>query len=281
MKEQNGKRSALWTELTRAFCSRGMAASLGVGALFVLAHALFDLLPASSWNASQTFSGFQYPYTVSDKWIGLHITSASASILYFVFPLLAALPFLSSLYSDKTSGYAQQVVSRCGRGRYLFAKHAAVFLSAFAAVLLPLLADLAVTACLFPALPPEPASGLASLGSRSAWAALYFAHPILYILVYALFDSAWIALFVSAFLPLSRYMSFYVEALLLPEFIYMFLYFLGTWANASFAIPYFWLFPLQPFAESFPGVFLAETAGLLLASAALYFVEVKTHDLSV
>lgn len=87
------------------------------------------------------YNWLHFPYTVIDTWLG-----ANTDVYYEVFnrvvPLLVAIPYAASYYTDKRSGIINNYYVRTKRINYLVAKLAAVFLTGGAIVVFPLLLTL-------------------------------------------------------------------------------------------------------------------------------------------
>ena len=197
-------------ELRRAFRGRSFAVSLGLGCLIVAAHLWRDVVPMAQQGLSSMdlYGKVPYPPSLYQAWLGTRGSISLQAVLYFLLlPLLATLPFGASLYSDKKSGYVVNVRTRVTCAGYYGAKCLAVFSSAAAAVTLPLILDLGLTAVFIPALRPEPTVGTFPIFEMHLWSTLYYTHPLVYIAVYSLVIALWagaiglIALLVSFVVP--------------------------------------------------------------------------------
>lgn len=273
-------KNELKVELERAFKNTQFYISLGIGLIFVVAHYICDVLPVANltlWAESSSY----YPISLYAKWLGTDFSSVVTASFYFVLPIIAALPYLGSLFSDKSKGYIRNIVTRVPEKNYLAAKYVSVFLSAFAAVSFPLLLDLAVTATTLPALLPEPVAAQSAICNLSMFSGIYFSHPLIYILIYVFIDAFWTALFVCMFIPLLRAMSFYAEVILLPCLVHIFIYFVGAWFKAETFVPLIWLQPLQPYFGVNFGTIILESVAVIALTAILFLIERKRNDLSV
>lgn len=268
-------------ELKRAIFNKGFVSAILCGLVFILLHIGMDHVPALKRQAVFGTQGFQYPYTLYNRWIGMDFASFSATALYFVFPILTALPYLSSMFSDKKSSYLQQILIRTERNRFILARSLAVFSASFIVAFVILTADLLATSCFFPALQPEPMASQTSLSEASMGRTMFFTHPMVYTLLYILLDSFSLSLFNVMFVPLFRYMSFQAEALLLPEFLYIFFYVFGSSMKADPLIPVNWLQPMQPVFGVRLAPILVELGVVALVTVGLWIWEVSRNDLPI
>ena len=110
---------------------------------------------------------------------------------------------------------------------------------------------------------------------------MFFTHPMVYTLLYILLDSFSLSLFNVMFVPLFRYMSFQAEALLLPEFLYIFFYVFGSLMKADPLIPVNWLQPMQPVFGVRLAPILVELGVVALVTVGLWIWEVSRNDLPV
>ncbi|MCI8554862.1 MAG: hypothetical protein HFJ80_07965 [Clostridiales bacterium] len=146
------------------------------------------------------------------------MSSYTPELYFLLLPLLATIPYGASFHTDLNSGLVKNLFLKTKKRHYFAAKYLAVFLSGAAAVLIPLLVNLALTAATLPSLMPEIGPRTFPVMTTDMWAGLFYTHPYAYLFAYLLL----IALF-SGFLPaISLCVSFYVKnrfAVLLSPFI--------------------------------------------------------------
>lgn len=183
-------------ELRRGFGSLGFRLGL-LGALaVVLGHLVTSLLPLTRYQDAWQKDAFLAPHSAWLHWIGLDNATRWPTLLAMLLPLLAALPAAASAAWDRETGYLNQLRLRCTARQYRLARLAAVFCTAFAVTVLPLLADLALSTALLPAIRPDPASGACPIADSSLLGGWFYRCPLGYILGYTLFDGP-LALLVS------------------------------------------------------------------------------------
>lgn len=174
-------------ELRRAFDNKLFVAALVLGIVLSLAQLVTVVIPyglSDGWAFWRTGSKGSYPYSIFNSWLGSTPFSLWSVLYFFVLPLTACLPYADSLYTDVRSGYAANVVTRGGIGRYFRAKVIAVFLTAGAVGVVPQLINLLGTALLVPALQPEPTAGTFFVSPSAMLADLFYLSPWLYTLFF-------------------------------------------------------------------------------------------------
>lgn len=170
-------------ELYRGFHNRGMYAALVIGIIFVGLHFFFYVMNyAISYIGN--YANLDYPYSVFYITL-LFDTNGVFPIYYsYIFPLLAALPYSASYYEDCKNGYRNQLLLRGGAGNYLWSKYIAVFITAGAAVVFPVLLDLMVTMVCVPSLIPQMGTSLFCVGEQNWLGGLFYMHPFIYFSIY-------------------------------------------------------------------------------------------------
>lgn len=182
-------------EIKKAFRSKGFAVALLAGILLAVVQTFWAY--RNIWLPNQAELDYILRLPVTDEnygswfetcilqgWIGCEYYSSFNQFLFLALPLFAVLPYSISLYSELASGYAMQLVVRCGRKKYTCAKMLAVFISGGTAAAVPLLASLFLSACYLPVHGIDPLSMQNVIGNSMMWAELFFEYPVLYALAY-------------------------------------------------------------------------------------------------
>ena len=216
-------------EIKKAFLQKKMLAValiLGVLSLFHAKEAITTGLNALTGNYSgnpQITSGSAFVH-----WLGADTGSFESTAFFFLLPVFAALPYGWSLAGELQSRYTGQMISRCGRKEYFFAKMVSSFLSGMAIVVAPLLLNFLVVSMFLPSLTPELCYPYGGLLQRSLWSGIYYTHPLIYVMLYILLDG----LYGGAFAVLGTVSSFFLKyrimALLFPFCLYMVLEYLDS-----------------------------------------------------
>ena len=143
------------TELRRAFRSRGMLVVVLV-AVMLAAGNLYSSLQMDRHFAEirkmmlEQHDVTYYPYIAFEKYIGDNMFLPYNGIYYILFPILAVLPFGTSLVRDEQLHYTRNILVRQSKRRYFLAKYIAAYVSGAVAVLLPLALSFALCATKYP-----------------------------------------------------------------------------------------------------------------------------------
>ena len=170
----------LKVEIKRAFINRLFLVSLIIGCIISILQVVERALPYAS---GIDLYPNQYPPSLYNSCIGLSFSMWS-SIFYFVYPLLAAIPYADSFLTDKKSGYLENIYTRGKKLNYLISKFVAVFLSGGFVVLLPLLLNILLTALCVPAVIPDASTGFFPIFGYATGANIYYSTPIVYVLLF-------------------------------------------------------------------------------------------------
>ena len=255
-------------ELRRAFANGLFAAALAIGVALALAQLVTVVVPyglGEEWAFWRAGSKGAYPNSLFNSWMGATPFSLWSVLYFFVLPLTACLPFADSLYSDMRSGYAANVVTRGGAGRYFRAKALAVFLTAGAVGVAPQLVNLLGAAMLVPALQPEPTAGTFFISPSAMLADLFYASPWLYVAFFMVLCFAVCGLIACSCLVFAYLVSNRFMVLVAPFLVCAIAFFaLGGAAGYS---PINLLNPAQPFSVELP-VVLAMAGALAIFEVA-------------
>lgn len=213
-------RRLLKMECCKAMSSPFFLAVLAAGMLFAVLAALYNIGAYRTWMDNVRITGgnpMQQAASLYNHWIGGEAQSLGYTLFYTLLPLLAVFPYRWSYCTERKAGYTRMVVIRGGKRQYFLAKYIAAFLSGGAAVLLPLLINLAATACFVPAVKPFVSYMLYyGMAHGSMWSGLYYEHPLVFVLLYLLLDFLFAGLFAVTALGLSVYVRNQAAAVLLP-----------------------------------------------------------------
>lgn len=203
------------------------------------------------------------PANVYTNWLGAGAYRMQSYWYYFIFPLLAVLPFAGTFYDDLKSGYIKSVLLRCDRKTYFMGKGIAVFLSGGIGVTVPLIFNFILTATLRPATRPDPHIGIGPLTSYIG-SELYYQHPFIYTMVYLMFDFAVGGIMAVGAMLLCYYVNYKFVALLLPYVLYYFLYCLSGIFNTTIYAPNFFLIPGMGIEKINSLIFVFVITGIIL-----------------
>lgn len=222
--------SVLKIEIKKAMKSKGFFLSLLAG--FVIA----GLQTVWFYRNKYTVNNEQYRYIVDlnymdsqygswfenrilEGWIGCEAFSAYNQMFFLLMPLLSSMPYGISLLNEWKSGYAGQMIARCGRKRYLSAKFIAVFISGGIAAALPLVLNLLATACYLPIAGVDPLALQSFIWNADMWGKLYYEYPILYALGYICIDFIYGGIFACMTLVCTKWLENRFGAVMFPLMI--------------------------------------------------------------
>lgn len=176
-------------ELNKALRGRWFFIALLVAVCVCMASAAIQMSwDADSWGTiSSEFIGLSTMGSYG-KWI-LSRWDIAAEIFFLALPLLAIIPYSASLRSELISGVYGQMVTRSGRGRYLFAKGFAAFAAGFLVAAIPLLVNFIVLSMLRPAYEPEALDNMYfGITPNTLFSGLFFGNPLAFVVVNTLLD---------------------------------------------------------------------------------------------
>lgn len=179
---------------------------------------------------SQTYLG-QTRESSFGNWI---VVSANApllaSLFFYSLPLLAMLAGSWSCLPERLSGYEAQICTRVSRNSYVNVKMLSAFLSAFAVTAIPLLVNFLIVSMLFPAyLPRVDESTYVGLYLHSYFSGLFYSRPLLYVLVYTLFDAVTLGVLSMVVTGLSVVFRSRIKAMVVPYLIMVAWHFVNDW----------------------------------------------------
>lgn len=125
------------------------------------------------------------------NWLGMDNRTAIGMVFYLALPILAAMPFGSSYFTERKSGYYMQVTMRSGQKTYLCAKWIAAFVSGVIVIMIPLTLNLMANALICPLGKVHILSLTVYVGQEYFASKLFYENPILYIVMGLVLSSVW------------------------------------------------------------------------------------------
>lgn len=235
----------LTIELHRAFTSHGFFLSLLLGTVIAVSHCATSIVPLAlgldeylSYNMPMMYPGWLFT-----SWMGGNAQNMLAYLFFLIIPLLAALPFADSFFSDAKGGFIQSLCIRTNKHYYFAAKYTACFLSGGTAVILPLALNFGLSCMLLPSMKPEVTAFDSAIGENSSFPHLFYEHPFVYVLVYLAFIFVFSGLIATLSLLASYHVSHRFLVVIAPFFIFLFvnalfsLWGLEQWEPVNFLHP--------------------------------------------
>ena len=154
----------------------------------------------------------------------------SASIFFYVLPLLTILAGSWSYLAERQSGYDAQLCARVSRKDYVNVKLFSSFFSAFIVAAAPLVVNFAIVSMLFPAyMPRVDETTYVGLYLHSYFSYLFYTHPLLYVAAYTLFDAVTLGVLSMAVTGLSLVFRSRVKAIVIPYLVLVAWHFANDW----------------------------------------------------
>ena len=118
--------------------------------------------------------------TMADFWIGMDFSTWCATAFFFLLPLLAVLPYGSSLHREYKSGYLNLITPQISQKRLFCGKVFGVVSVRRRSIVLPMIVNVIFVACTVPMRLPSVLeviyNGVYGFG---LWAEVFYTHPVL------------------------------------------------------------------------------------------------------
>lgn len=124
-------------------------------------------------------------------WLGVDNRTTLGTLFYLAFPVLAAMPFGASYFTERKNGYALQIITKSGQKSYLSAKWTAAFLSGMLVIGIPMIFNLMLNALICPLGEVHILSFVAGVRQGYIASKLFYTHPVLYILIGLALNIVW------------------------------------------------------------------------------------------
>lgn len=166
-----------------------------------------------NWNKNPNIAST----TLFNTWIGGEYQTWASNIFYFLLPLLCTIPYGWSILSDKKTGYIRNQVVLLGRKKYFIAKYTASFFTGFLVIVVPLIINYIIVACLVPARLPDVIYDIYyAVPPDALWSVLFYNHPILFDILYIFMAALFAGLWACVPLALGMVLKSKLAALILP-----------------------------------------------------------------
>lgn len=125
------------------------------------------------------------------RWIAVNGYTFGNQLFYFIWPILAAMPFGWSYYYDKKEGVYNQIIIRSNVNHYFLSKYIATFVSGGLTVSIPVLINLLLNALICPYYIPQVTSSINSIFNGWFLSSLYYTTPWAYALIWCVMEFLW------------------------------------------------------------------------------------------
>lgn len=173
-------------ELRRAFKGQKMLIALAIGCVVAVAQIIVDIFPYMKYLRSDVYNSF--PMTVFQKCMCLINGSMFPVYYYMYMPILAAIPYATTLYKDRKSGYTKQIFTRIKKSNYYVAQYIAAFLSAGIIAVIPQIINVMIIALILPSIQPYVGIGYVGVFDDAIFSEIYYKSSYTYILLYMIID---------------------------------------------------------------------------------------------
>lgn len=217
-------KNVLKNEISRSFFNKMFFISMAISSVLVVWYSIERIpfcIESNNLFANELYADgfFETSFT---NWIGSHKLYLQQDILYVIIPILAVLPFGSSLYNDINQGYVKGIFTRTSKNKYLISKYIAVFLSGGCAVVIPMILSFLISSCFLPTMLPEASYLFTNIDSVCKWSDLLFVNPFLYYSLYIIMTFFFSGALACMALFITYFSSKNFLVLVFPFFIYIF-----------------------------------------------------------
>lgn len=167
--------------------------------------------------------GTNYPHPWYESWIGGEFGTVYSYLYYMILPLTATFVFSDSIYADRHSGYCNLLFLRGDKKKYYIARYISAFVSGVICVCIPLIFNMGLCIATLPSIPSDPSSGTSTIITGMMWADIYYAHPMLYELLYMMVTAVFSGLIACIGCGVGDALSSYFLGSLLPFACYVFM----------------------------------------------------------
>ena len=150
------------------------------------------------------------------SWMPVHPSGLGSNIFYFIWPILAAMPYAWSYTQERHSGLYNQIVTRGCKNMYFLSKYFALFVSGGIAIALPVTLDLFLTALVCPTDVPDVTKSLIPLMNISFLSRLYYTRPWIYAVIWCCIEFLWGGVIAVACLMVGSKLRFAAAIILFP-----------------------------------------------------------------
>lgn len=230
-------------ELYRSIFNMRFLVSLITGCFLSVLQFFHTVVPLS--NQLEMYTTFDKglislpnPY---ENWIEADFFCSYSLAFFLMLPLLATFPYGVSYFDDMKSGYIKTIVTRTTKTNYYASKCAAIAISAFIVIVIPLLLNLFLASTKLPAIAPDITTSTSSIRQRSILWSIYYTHPFLHTMFFIIMDGLFGALFAFISFIISDLAEHAIVVLLFPFILNVFLLALFDTLNYSEASSIYFL----------------------------------------
>lgn len=267
------------TEMKRGFLNRSFLISIGIGLAIAIAHVIMSVIPSLKQLDNYLYGKGEDPYSIFNKWIGGEIYSIHGPLFRTLLPIIAAIPYADSLFTDKKNGYCKNLFVRVDKVKYYISKYVAVFLTAGAAVVIPLIFNFYLTSLFMPAITPSASSMSYSIFDNCMWSNIFYTNPYLYVFLYLILVFIFSGIIATSALAMSYFVNNRFAVLISPFVLYIVGNFILSYIDLNKYSPKNFLSISQGIPASL-NVIIVEGICLFLLFGIIYYVGGRKDELN-
>lgn len=158
---------------------------------------------------------------LANSWIGGEVFSLGFALFFFLFPLMATVPYAWSYIQEKRVGYLALVCANASKKGYYCAKAAAVFMGGGLVLAVPQLLNAILVSAVIPNLVPDSLSLSVASFQESMWSGIFFTKPGVFLLLYIALDFVFGGLIALAAYGAGFFIRSQAAAMVLPFGIFL------------------------------------------------------------
>ena len=125
------------------------------------------------------------------NWIAVNCSSLGNNLFYYIWPILASMPYGWSYLSDRRTGMFYQLSVRSSVNNYFWAKYVAIFVSGGLVLFVPVFANLMINALICPYYVPQALSSMTPIFDGSFMSEVFYTEPWIHAIVWCMVDFLW------------------------------------------------------------------------------------------
>jgi len=177
-------------------------------------------------------------------WMGNDFIQSTTGLFFMLVPILAVIPYGWSYFSEKKSGYIKNITTRVSREKYFISKYIATFLSGGLVVVIPLVLNFIICACVMAAYTPDVNEVIYfGIYEESLWSEVFYNSPLLYRLLYIMLNFVFSGLWATMVFAVSFFVKNRFALMIGPYLLLIFVKFLSE--NVLMDILYYEVSPFN------------------------------------
>lgn len=150
------------------------------------------------------------------NWLGVNSLNLTNVIFYFLFPLLAAMPYGWSALTERKSKYRSQLLVRTGKRKAIVSKYCASALAGGITVTAPLIANFVLGVLVMPLTKPRITDMASAMTETQFGSLIFYRHPFLFVIADIGLVFLWGCGIGAAALALGQFFRHMFEAVISP-----------------------------------------------------------------